>query len=521
MFENLMQLLPVNMDKLEKNKDVSMLKKILVTYKDNDKRVKAAYALGRITGDLAPKAEGILVAFAQDESFDERLRCHCILSLGKQKTEGSEEALIEFLRSPSDEICSEAIRALSDFESGRSACAVGEALGKPSAKVQEAASDYFGTNAQVGKSMREALYNENEAARAKAGKEINALKSRKILDFLLKILAGGSDQLKKRAAAVLGCIDSDVVVAPLTAMLEKEKGDVLAAVYSALGKLKTDKTVDVLLKGLDNESFAVRTSCIYALCDKKSEKAVPRLLDILSDSDAEMDVRILIAKSLGKVKSLDAMNAMISNLKTAPDALRTKIEDSLVEMNHDSLPEGIAPLLENGSDKERLSAVKILTRIRRPGVSPILLSALNDRLPELRNLLIIGLGDFKEPEVADALLGLASDPSQPSQLRGQAVRSVGNIANVDSLYPLFDLIKDKDEHVRGSAAFALGNFKRQEVVEVLGSALLNDTSDFVRSMAVESLGQMKDPNTLEYLKKAKNDPSDKVKNAVARVLRNM
>ena len=44
MFEELMQLLPVNIEKLEKDKDVKKLKDILVKYKDPNKRMKAAYA---------------------------------------------------------------------------------------------------------------------------------------------------------------------------------------------------------------------------------------------------------------------------------------------------------------------------------------------------------------------------------------------------------------------------------------------------------------------------------------------
>ncbi|MCQ2735614.1 MAG: HEAT repeat domain-containing protein [bacterium] len=116
MFDSLMQLLPVNMDKLEKTKDVAGLKKILVTYKDNDKRMKAAYALGRISGDAAESAEAVLVDFARNESNGEPMRIHCILSLGKQQTETSEDALISFLSDSSEDIRAEALKSLSDFE---------------------------------------------------------------------------------------------------------------------------------------------------------------------------------------------------------------------------------------------------------------------------------------------------------------------------------------------------------------------------------------------------------------------
>lgn len=520
MFDSLMQLLPVNMDKLEKTKDVAGLKKILVTYKDNDKRMKAAYALGRISGDAAESAEAVLVDFARNESNGEPMRIHCILSLGKQQTETSEDALISFLSDSSEDIRAEALKSLSDFDTVKTASAYAASLNDPAPKIIDAIADSLGISVQAASSIKEAFYNESEQARLRACREINSAKSRKIIDFLIKVCNGTDDKIKRRALIALGSIEFEAVIAPIMAVIDKEKGENLAAAYTALGKVKTEKTVDVLLKGLDNPSSLVKSSCIAALCDKKSEKAVPKLLGIFADEDTDIDYRISIAKALGKTKSYEAMQTMLDCIKNAPDALRTKIEDALVEMNHKDLPDTARPMLEGGTDRERLSCVKILTKIRKPGVSEILLPMLRDRLPDLKNILIIGLGEFKEPSVAATLVDFASDPAVSSQLRSQAIRSIGNIADENSRYDLFEFLKNDDEYIRSSAAFALGNYKGEAVIEILGSAL-NDPSELVRVYAVESLGQMKDPNTLEYLRKAKNDTSDKVKAAVVRVMRNM
>ena len=94
-----MQLLPVNIEKLEKDKDVKKLKDILVKYKDPNKRMKAAYALGRIMGEPYEKqAETVLSDVAKDDNQDPSIRNHCVLSLGKQQTENS-NIMVNLLKS--------------------------------------------------------------------------------------------------------------------------------------------------------------------------------------------------------------------------------------------------------------------------------------------------------------------------------------------------------------------------------------------------------------------------------------
>ncbi|MBR0518307.1 HEAT repeat domain-containing protein [bacterium] len=523
MFDDLMQLLPINIDKLEKDKDVRKLRNILTKYKDPNKRMKAAYALGRITGDPYDKqAETILSNVASDESQDPAIRNHCVLSLGKQQTENSKLTLFEFLHSNSEALRASAIRALCDFKTPDVAVEIANTFkGTSSEKIISAVSDSLeGANQKAVVILNDALFNENEQQRAKACRDLNFAKSKRIIEFLVSLLNGEDEFLRRRSAMALASIESEIVISPLMARLDKEKGENLKNLYLAIGKIKSDKTLDCLLTGLDSDDPDIKGSCIYGLCEKKSDKAVSRLIDILSDSTEKEEYRIAIVKYFGKTKNTNAMNVMVALIRNSSEALCNRIQESLIEMNLPDLPKLLQPYLSSTSDSERLIAVKVLTKIQKPGTASMLFPLLKDSVPDIRNLVIIGLGGFKEPDVSDELLNIAQDRSQPSQLRGQATRSIGMIADPRMIYPLFELLKDSDEYVRGSAAFALGSFKNPEVIDVLGNAL-NDKSDFVRSMVVEAFGYLKDPKALEYLKKAREDSSDKVKGVVARVLRNM
>lgn len=518
-----MQLLPINIDKLEKDKDVRKLRNILTKYKDPTKRMKAAYALGRITGDPYDKqAETILCNVAGDENQDPTIRNHCVLSLGKQQTENSKLMLFEFLHNNSEALKASAIRALSDFKAPDVAVEMANTFKETSSeKIISAMSDALeGANQKLILVLKDALFNDNEQQRTKACKDLNYGKTKRIIEFLVNLLNGNDELLRRRSAIALGNIESEVVISPLMARLDKEKGENLKALYLAIGKIKSDKTMDCLLNGLESDDSEIKNACIYALCEKKSEKAMSKLLEILSNSTEAEEIRIAILKYLGKTKNTEAMNVIISLIKNASETLLTKIQEALIEMNLPDLPKLIQPYLSSNVDRERLVAVKILTKIQKPGTAPMLFPLLRDRVADIRNLVIIGLGAFKEPEVSDELLNIAQDKTQPSQLRGQSIRSIGMIADNRMIYPLFELLKDEDEYVRGSVAFALGSFKNPEVIDVLGNSL-NDKSEFVRSMVVEAFGYLKDPKALDYLKKAQDDSSIKVKGVVARVLRNM
>ncbi len=523
MFEELMQLLPVNIEKLEKDKDVKKLKDILVKYKDPNKRMKAAYALGRIMGEPYEKqAETVLSDVAKDDNQDPSIRNHCVLSLGKQQTENSKLTLFELLHNDSEILKASAIRALSDFKSPDVAVEIINTLkGNPSEKVISAMSDALeGVNQKIIIFLKDAFFNENEQQRAKACRDLNYAKSKRVIEFLVNLLNSEDELIRRRAAMALGSIESEVVISPLMARLDKEKGENLKNLYLAIGKIKSDKTMDCLLSGLDSDDPKIKGSCIYALCDKKTEKAVPKFLEILADPTQEEDYKIATVKYFGKNKNEDAMNVMISLIKNSSEALCLKIQEALVEMNFPKLPQLLEQYLYSNSEREKLVAIKILTKIKRPNTVSMLFPLLKDSSINVKRTLIDGLGAFKEPEVSDQLLSIAQNKNEVPNLRSLAINSIGMIADTRMIYPLFELLKDENEEIRGSVAFALGNFKNPEVVDVLGN-LLNDKSEHVRSKVVEAFGNLKDPKSLDYLKKAREDLSVKVKAVVARVLRNM
>ena len=120
-----------------------------------------------------------------------------------------------------------AIRALSDFKSPDVAVEIINTLkGNPSEKVISAMSDALeGVNQKIIIFLKDAFFNENEQQRAKACRDLNYAKSKRVIEFLVNLLNSEDELIRRRAAMALGSIESEVVISPLMARLDKEKGD--------------------------------------------------------------------------------------------------------------------------------------------------------------------------------------------------------------------------------------------------------------------------------------------------------
>ncbi len=522
MFDMFKQYFPPNIDKLEKNKDVESLAKILTTHKDRITREKATYALGRINSDpQRNRAIEILSEILKDQFEDEGIRSTCALALAHNTVPEVERLLISQLKDDSEGIRSSIVQALADFKTPESMLTLIESLNDLSPKVRAFAGEYLGLTAPLVQNLKDILFNDNETVRAKAIKEMGSTESRKAMDILIMLTESSSDTLRRRAIQALGGYDSPAIIEPLMARVDKEFGENLVAIYASMGKAKSEKTIDFLIDGLKKDSPAIKAACVQALCEKRSDKAIEKLLTILVNPQEFQEQRIIVAKALAKTKRLDVLDAMVSLLGTSAEQLRSKLEDSIVELDLPNTQTYLKKLIASDNEVERFSAAKIIIKQKKTGTGYMLRSLVNDQHEEVKNLVIMGLGDFKEPGVSEALIAILSDFEEPSNIRGNAARSLGRLAEEKAMPPLFDALRDEDEYVRGSAAMALGNYKKTEVIDALGNTLFTDPSEMVKCMILESLGQIKDVRVLDYLKRAESDFSENVKNTAVRILRSI
>lgn len=93
------------------------------------------------------------------------------------------------------------------------------------------------------------------------------------------------------------------------------------AVVETIAEFRTPMAQQVLEAGLNDENASVRIACCRALGRRGDSAAVGQLAQVLR-SDAEQDVRLAAAEALGRIKSPEALQALVVALDDRDPALQ-------------------------------------------------------------------------------------------------------------------------------------------------------------------------------------------------------
>ena len=150
----------------------------------------------------------------------------------------------------------------------------------------------------------------------------------------------------------------------------------------------------------------------------------------------------------------------------------------------------------------RAHALRLLGELKVPASVPALLSALEDRDPDVRNVAARALGKMKLQAAEEALVGLLGKHEQSVSARIAAI-CIEMGARTAPL--LIRALRDGTPKARFWAARILGEIKDGRAARSLGDALLDPEPD-VRSAAAWALGAVADPSTSGMLESALRDP---------------
>ena len=182
----------------------------------------------------------------------------------------------------------------------------------------------------------------------------------------------------------------------------------------------------------------------------------------------------------------------------------------------------------------RAHALRVLGEIRVPASVPVVLQALEDRDPDVRNVAARALGRMKLQATDEALVGLLGRHDQAvsariaamcieigtrtapilvrtlsdgsPKARFWAARILGEIKDGPAAPALGEALKDPEPDVRSAAARALGTIGEASTTPQLEAAL-RDPIWYVRAHAAEALGKIGDPAMAPRLADALGDRS--------------
>jgi HEAT repeat protein len=175
--------------------------------------------------------------------------------------------------------------------------------------------------------------------------------------------------------------------------------------------------------------------------------------------------------------------------------------------------------LKSPDAEERRQAVLVLSRLDGDSATSALVSALTDKSPAVRALVLAGLGERSDNRIVTLIAArLSSD--KDAFVRKAAAYALGTFRGGERTETLIAALRDKDQEVRGAAAVSLGD--HAEVLAIAPLVVsLSDKNAFVRAQAARALGvngpaaSQAVPTLLSLLEK---DPDAEVKRQAATAL---
>jgi HEAT repeat protein len=158
-----------------------------------------------------------------------------------------------------------------------------------------------------------------------------------------------------------------------------------------------------------------------------------------------------------------------------------------------------------GTDHQaRLTAGRVLKRLKDPAAVPVLLAALEDEHTQVRSIAAAALGAIgaQQGERASDAVASLGVPALIRALRDRQIpvrmasaRALGQIGEPEAVTDLLESLKDVSPHVRAASAAALGFIGLRSPAEGTRAnggllAALGDLDSAVRTEAAEALGRI-------------------------------
>jgi HEAT repeat protein len=230
------------------------------------------------------------------------------------------------------------------------------------------------------------------------------------------------------------------------------------------------------------------------------DRAIAPLLALLTDETTDPELQWFLIRILEEFRNPTVLTALMQFLQIIQD-------DDLMQVTASSLAkfgvEAIAPLATLLADEStQAAAVQILAQIRHSETIPLLLQVVNTAQPTVRTLAIEALSSFHDPRVPNVLIAALSDPVpiiRQSAVTGLSCRP--DLLNEFDLVKLIQpLLFDDYRQVAQQAAIALARLKTETAATALFQRLQSaPISDSLQIDLVQALGWIETPTAHTYL----------------------
>lgn len=270
----------------------------------------------------------------------------------------------------------------------------------------------------------------------------------------------------------------------------------------ALNDTDLEQVLNLALALLESGDFQERWD-VAKLIPKLGTIAIARLIEILEDDEAEVEVRWFAGRILGEFNHPNAIAALVNLLRTADDEDLAAMAANALSNLGTSAVECLTNLL--AEPESRFLATTALSQIRRPEIVEPLLGVVRDSDVSVRAAAIEALSSFHDSRIPPVLIEALNDPM--ARVRKEAVIGLGLRTDLwdelDLLNRLKPLLYDFNLDVCQQAAIALGRSARDEAAQALFNVITSPATPVPLQIEfIRALGWIRTTKALDYLQQA-------------------
>jgi len=365
-----------------------------------------------------------------------------------------------------------------------------------------------------------------------------------VLDVAIRSLQDPKATTRRLAAEMLGRMESDSAIPPLTGLLSDPEPAVRVAAVSSLGSIFADSAAGEITALLGDPDAKVREEVLNVL-PKLAVAASPELISKVSDFMVNDPSLAVQSKAIAVLAKLGAVKEAVSSLATRLDSEDPQIRISALEtvgkiassLDGSFDTEPIFRALEDPSGMIRRTAVIALGNLKGESVSKMLVLSLNDADESVRKAaaqalrrrgqesrtLVLELFEANHPAIDSALNALApGNPESLTPLRAYAGRELiraralrRQFASLPSpcgpaMGMLRDRLRAQASASEGRLIKTVGLFGDMNTMELVRKSM-NGTNIENRAAALEALdtiGDKKLAGSIVALLEEEPEPSD-------------
>lgn len=333
-----------------------------------------------------------------------------------------------------------------------------------------------------------------------------------------------SNEVRAIAAAALGEMGDPKNLPSLNLALEQEpEVAVKWKIIEAHGKIGSPQSVRILSEYMKPaQPLILKTAAVQAMAALSIPESYYPLQRLLKDSN-DLELRLLIAKSYGKMREKRAAGALLEAIAEAPGLINPQIPGSAQK-----------------AKEVQIESLKALGEIASPAAFPDLFKYFNDPDPDIRYEAIVAARKIKDPASKEALIKAIDQLTrdfntnafpesakatgknlqaphdhhfiQNAETRAEALRALNDIAPAAALTLLQNAAKElsaKELETWHPKKIAAAKRLRTEAIVILGESggartthylieqrLFADPDYQVRKEAIEALEKLQSKETL-------------------------